>query len=53
MLMGRSDKSLLSGIDWSHIVIDEGHRLKNSKCKLNAELEGYQADHRLLLTGRY
>jgi SNF2 family DNA or RNA helicase len=39
--MGRDDRSLLAGLDWSHIVIDEGHWLKNAKCKLNAELEGY------------
>jgi SNF2 family DNA or RNA helicase len=32
-------------------VVDEGHRLKNSACKLNAELRAYSTSHRLLLTG--
>ena len=41
----------LSAIHWSHIIIDEGHRLKNAKCKLNAELRAFTAEHRLLLTG--
>ena len=31
--------------------MDEGHRLKNAACKLNAELRAYSAAHRLLLTG--
>ena len=35
----------------SHIIVDEGHRLKNAGCKLNAELQHYRADSRLLLTG--
>ena len=33
------------------IVIDEGHRLKNSECKLSAELKCYTSSSRLLLTG--
>ena len=41
----------LSRLPWSYIVVDEGHRLKNAGCKLNAELRGYSAQHRLLLTG--
>ena len=32
-------------------MVDEGHRLKNSACKLNTELKAYKADARLLLTG--
>jgi len=31
--------------------VDEGHRLKNAGCKLNAELKLYNTAHRLLLTG--
>lgn len=41
----------LSRVHWSYICLDEGHRLKNAACKLNAELRTYRADHRLLLTG--
>jgi SNF2 family DNA or RNA helicase len=50
-LMGASDRPRLSSIPWNYIIIDEGHRLKNSGCKLNAELGHYRATNRLLLTG--
>jgi SNF2 family DNA or RNA helicase len=50
-LMGALDRPRLSSIPWSYIVIDEGHRLKNAGCKLNAELAHYRATNRLLLTG--
>ena len=32
-------------------MIDEGHRLKNSDCKLSVELRSYRSTSRLLLTG--
>jgi SNF2 family DNA or RNA helicase len=38
-------------VPWSYLVVDEGHRLKNAACKLNAELRAYSTQHRLLLTG--
>lgn len=41
----------LSRVPWSYLVVDEGHRLKNAACKLNAELRAYDTQHRLLLTG--
>lgn len=41
----------LSRVHWGYICVDEGHRLKNAGCKLNAELRAYRTDHRLLLTG--
>lgn len=46
------DKQQLSKIHWSYIVVDEGHRMKNSKSKF-AQILGlqYTSDHRLLLTG--
>ena len=50
-LMGREDVPRLASKSWAYIVIDEGHRLKNSACKLNAELQRYHTKHRLLLTG--
>ncbi len=49
-LMG-VDMPVLSKISWHHLIIDEGHRLKNSKCKLNSVLNEYRTQHRLLLTG--
>ena len=50
-LMNKHDRPRLSKILWHYIIIDEGHRIKNASCKLNAELKHYQSSHRLLLTG--
>ncbi|MED6155675.1 ATP-dependent DNA helicase ddm1 [Stylosanthes scabra] len=36
---------------WKYLVVDEGHRLKNSKCKLVKELKWINAQNRLLLSG--
>ncbi|XP_065207494.1 ATP-dependent helicase brm-like [Planococcus citri] len=46
------DKSILAKIQWKHMIIDEGHRMKNHHCKLTQVLNTYYtATHRLLLTG--
>nr|CAD1826728.1 unnamed protein product [Ananas comosus var. bracteatus] len=45
------DRPKLSKIHWHYIIIDEGHRIKNASCKLNADLKHYRSFHRLLLTG--
>ncbi|CAJ1930102.1 unnamed protein product [Sphenostylis stenocarpa] len=37
--------------NWKYIVVDEGHRLKNSKCKLVKELKCINIENKLLLTG--
>ncbi|XP_058078627.1 chromatin structure-remodeling complex protein SYD-like [Magnolia sinica] len=50
-LMNKHDRLRLSKIHWHYIIIDEGHRIKNASCKLNADLKHYQSSHRLLLTG--
>uniref|UniRef100_A0A5B6YW35 Chromatin structure-remodeling complex protein SYD n=1 Tax=Davidia involucrata TaxID=16924 RepID=A0A5B6YW35_DAVIN len=50
-LMNKHDRPKLSKIHWHYIIIDEGHRIKNASCKLNAELKHYHSSHRLLLTG--
>lgn len=52
-LMGSTDMKRLSSIWWHYIIVDEGHRLKNASCALNAALKkgGYRSQHRLLLTG--
>ncbi|CAA6659858.1 unnamed protein product [Spirodela intermedia] len=50
-LMNKHDRPKLSKIDWHYIIIDEGHRIKNASCKLNADLKHYRSSHRLLLTG--
>ncbi|XP_020090033.1 chromatin structure-remodeling complex protein SYD isoform X2 [Ananas comosus] len=50
-LMNKHDRPKLSKIHWHYIIIDEGHRIKNASCKLNADLKHYRSFHRLLLTG--
>lgn len=46
------DKSLLSKIKWVHMIIDEGHRMKNANSKLSETLtQFYHSDYRLILTG--
>jgi len=53
ILMSAHDMPLLSKIPWHYLVVDEGHRLKNGACKLNACLRQYSTKHRLLLTGEH
>ncbi|PON67678.1 ATP-dependent DNA helicase DDM [Parasponia andersonii] len=36
---------------WKYVVVDEGHRLKNSKCKLFKEMKLVPMENKLLLTG--
>ncbi|KAK3042449.1 hypothetical protein RJ639_000173, partial [Escallonia herrerae] len=50
-LMNKHDRPKLSKLLWHYVIIDEGHRIKNASCKLNAELKHYRSSHRLLLTG--
>ncbi|RUS34814.1 hypothetical protein BC938DRAFT_478366 [Jimgerdemannia flammicorona] len=46
------DRPVLSKIKWVHIIIDEGHRLKNSNSKLTSVLtQYYSTRYRLILTG--
>jgi ATP-dependent DNA helicase len=37
--------------NWKYLVVDEGHRLKNSQGKLLKKLQALSTDNRLLLTG--
>ena len=46
------DKHLLGKIRWTHMIIDEGHRMKNTQSKLTVTLtQFYISRYRLLLTG--
>eukprot|EP00898_Chlorokybus_atmophyticus_P006002 jgi/Chlat1/6402/Chrsp45S06022 len=52
LLMGKKDRKRLSKVPWRYLIIDEGHRLKNSGCRLSRDLSKYYtSQHRLLLTG--
>ncbi|KAL5975779.1 hypothetical protein ACLOJK_020106 [Asimina triloba] len=46
-----ADASHLRGIQWEVLVVDEGHRLKNSGSKLFSLLNTFSFQHRVLLTG--
>ncbi|KNA17058.1 hypothetical protein SOVF_083550 [Spinacia oleracea] len=41
----------LKSYKWKHVIVDEGHRLKNSNCKLFKELKRLPIENKLLLTG--
>lgn len=46
------DRPLLSKIKWVHMIIDEGHRMKNTQSKLSYTLTTYYSTkYRLILTG--
>ncbi|XP_022136852.1 ATP-dependent DNA helicase DDM1 [Momordica charantia] len=44
-------RKFLRHYNWKYLVVDEGHRLKNSKCKLLKELKHITVENKLLLTG--
>ncbi|KAI1324294.1 SNF2 family N-terminal domain-containing protein [Xylariaceae sp. FL0255] len=46
------DRPILSKIKWFHMIIDEGHRMKNTNSKLSATItQYYHTRFRLILTG--
>ena len=46
------DRNVLSKIKWMHMIVDEGHRMKNSQSKLSHALTTYyHTRYRLILTG--
>ncbi|XP_020532268.1 protein CHROMATIN REMODELING 4 isoform X2 [Amborella trichopoda] len=49
--MVMADASHLRGVPWEVLIVDEGHRLKNSSSKLFNLLNTFSFQHRVLLTG--
>ncbi|KAL0083815.1 SNF2 family N-terminal domain-containing protein [Phycomyces blakesleeanus] len=46
------DRPILSKIKWLHMIVDEGHRMKNTNSKLTIVLrQYYHTRYRLILTG--
>ena len=46
------DRPILCKWRWTHMIIDEGHRMKNTQSKLSQTLtQYYTTRHRLILTG--
>lgn len=48
-----NDLNFLKRFDFKSLVIDEGHRLKNFKCKLLRCLREVKAESKVLLTGKH
>jgi ATP-dependent helicase STH1/SNF2 len=50
--MARKKQSFLANIDWVYIIVDEGHRMKNSKSTLSKALsQKLNSQFRILITG--
>lgn len=46
------DRPILSKIKWLHMIVDEGHRMKNAGSKLSSTItQYYHTRYRLILTG--
>ncbi|KAF2715015.1 hypothetical protein K504DRAFT_366700 [Pleomassaria siparia CBS 279.74] len=46
------DRPILSKIKWIHMIVDEGHRMKNANSKLSSTItQYYSTRYRLILTG--
>lgn len=46
------ERSALAKVKWVHMIIDEGHRMKNAHSKLTTTLtQYYSTKYRLILTG--
>ena len=45
------DKAHLGSVHWSYLMIDEAHRLKDSRSLLYTVLHSFSTDNRLLVTG--
>ncbi len=46
------DRPILSKIKWVHMIVDEGHRMKNAQSKLSSTITQYYTTRfRLILTG--
>lgn len=45
------DSDILQTIQWSYLIVDEAHRLKNSNAKLFQAMNPFSTRNRLLLTG--
>lgn len=46
------DKQILSKVKWLHMIVDEGHRMKNAQSKLSQTITMYyHTRYRIILTG--
>jgi chromodomain-helicase-DNA-binding protein 7 len=49
--MAFQESSLLLGVKWQCLILDEGHRIKNTDSKLLSKLKELRSEHKLILTG--
>ena len=47
----KKNTKLFKSVGWKYVVVDEGHRLKNSSCQLIKALKVVSTENKLLLTG--
>ena len=45
------EKTVLKGVLWDYLIIDEAHRIKNEKSVLSMIVRVFNSQNRLLLTG--
>ncbi|KAK4337102.1 hypothetical protein RND71_043852 [Anisodus tanguticus] len=45
------EKAALKKFNWSYLIIDEAHRIKNEKSKLSEIVREFKTNNRLLITG--
>ena len=51
-IINPKDRPVLGKVKWLHMIIDEGHRMKNANSKLSMTLmQFYNARYRIILTG--
>ena len=51
-IMHNKDRLLLSKVHWLYMIVDEGHRMKNTNSKLTTTLRRcYRSQYRLILSG--
>jgi len=46
-----NESKVLAGYNLKYLIVDEGHRLKNTECKLLKELKQLPVKNKVLLTG--
>ena len=46
-----ADRVHFESAEWSHLVVDEAHRLKNHKSELYSTLSSFSTENKVLLTG--
>ncbi|KAK9731582.1 SNF2-related domain [Popillia japonica] len=44
-------KAVLIEFDWHYIILDEGHKIRNSEAKISKAVKQFRTPHRIMLTG--